>query len=275
MFDRDCRGELLSRLRRLTPDRPVQWGRMTAPQMLAHLGDQMRNTLGECPCAPMPSPLRRPVIRELALYWLPWPKARVEGPPHGPRRRIAGFVDAQHLAREHPRVLWRDADRRIAGADPEVTVGPETQAAAGVLAELAGRVDLRAGEDVGAVRHGGGRGVERQARDAHVHAGRGRRVADEDLVGGGVGGVDGQAHHPGLDRDEEIGGSPQQSSLTVHDRAEPEGALGEHHGLVGEKADVPRDVQPALHRGHPHGRRGDTRGEQGGGDERAHQPHRA
>src|SRR6266536_1654460 len=81
MFDRDCRGELLNRLRRLTPDRPAQWGRMSAPQMLAHLGDQMRSTLGECPCAPMPSPLRRPVIRELVLYWLPWPKARVEGPP--------------------------------------------------------------------------------------------------------------------------------------------------------------------------------------------------
>jgi len=81
MLNRDCRREMLSRLGRLTPDRPAEWGRMTAPQMLAHLGDQMRVTLGELPCASVPSPLRRPVIRELALYLLPWPKAQVKGPP--------------------------------------------------------------------------------------------------------------------------------------------------------------------------------------------------
>jgi hypothetical protein len=81
MFNPDCRRELLSRLGRLTPDRPAQWGQMTAPQMLAHLGDQMRATLGDYLCAPVRTPLRRPVIRELALYWLPWPKARVKGPP--------------------------------------------------------------------------------------------------------------------------------------------------------------------------------------------------
>ncbi|SRR6266511_125052 len=81
ILDRGCRGSLLRRLHQLTPDRPAQWGRMTAPQMLAHLGDQMRLTLGQLPCAPMPSPLRRPFIREAVLYWLPWPKGRVSGPP--------------------------------------------------------------------------------------------------------------------------------------------------------------------------------------------------
>lgn len=114
MFNREYRVELLRRLRRLDPDRAAQWGRMTAPQMLAHLGDQMRLTMGEYPCVPMPSPLRRPVIRELVLYWLPWPNARVQGPPEmfttRPRIWAADLATVEalveHLAVRAPRGAW-------------------------------------------------------------------------------------------------------------------------------------------------------------------------
>jgi hypothetical protein len=54
---------------------------MTAPQMLAHLSDQMRHTLGDATAAPIHSPLRWPIIRHLALFWLPWPRGRAKGPP--------------------------------------------------------------------------------------------------------------------------------------------------------------------------------------------------
>lgn len=54
---------------------------MTAPQMLAHLCDQMRHTLGDAPTSPRPGLLRWPIVRYLAIYWLPWPKGRVQGPP--------------------------------------------------------------------------------------------------------------------------------------------------------------------------------------------------
>ncbi|MBI3119401.1 MAG: DUF1569 domain-containing protein [Candidatus Hydrogenedentes bacterium] len=81
MADTTTRMELLERLRRLTPSTPRRWGRMTAPQMVAHLTDQMRHTLGDVPCRPVRSIVRWPIIRTLALYWVPWPKGRIQGPP--------------------------------------------------------------------------------------------------------------------------------------------------------------------------------------------------
>ncbi len=49
--------------------------------MIAHLSDQMRHCLGEAPVAPIPGPLRWPIVRSLVIHWLPWPKGRTQGPP--------------------------------------------------------------------------------------------------------------------------------------------------------------------------------------------------
>lgn len=81
MFDPRRRRELVGRLRSLSPEATPRWGRMTAAQMVAHLSDQMRHTLGDEPCAPKPGPLRWPLIRQAVLYLLPWPRGRVQGPP--------------------------------------------------------------------------------------------------------------------------------------------------------------------------------------------------
>ncbi|HJR42483.1 MAG TPA: DUF1569 domain-containing protein [Gemmatimonadaceae bacterium] len=75
------RARMLDRLRRLRPDAPARWGTMTASQMLAHLGDQLRHTLGDATAAPRRGPLRLPGVKQLVMYWLPWPKGRVKGPP--------------------------------------------------------------------------------------------------------------------------------------------------------------------------------------------------
>ena len=69
------------RLQRLDPAQPAKWGQLTAPRMLAHLCDQMRMTLSEKSCAPIPSPGRYPIIGRLILYVLPWPKGKILGPP--------------------------------------------------------------------------------------------------------------------------------------------------------------------------------------------------
>ena len=53
---------------------------MNAPRMLAHLSDQMRHALGDAPTVPRQGPLRWPLIKPLAMFWLPWPKGRVKGP---------------------------------------------------------------------------------------------------------------------------------------------------------------------------------------------------
>jgi len=68
---------------------------MNAPRMLVHLSDQMRHTLGDATTRPRPGPLQWPIIRELVMYWLPWPRGRVEGPPEA-------FVTQPTAWSEHP-----------------------------------------------------------------------------------------------------------------------------------------------------------------------------
>lgn len=80
VFDPVRREEMLSRLRGLTPETRPRWGRMSAPQMVAHLSDQMRHCLGEVPVAAYPGPLRWALVRKASIYWLPWPRGRIRGP---------------------------------------------------------------------------------------------------------------------------------------------------------------------------------------------------
>ena len=81
MFREADRQEMLARLRRLTPDSPGLWGRMSAPRMVTHLVDQMRYTLGDIPATMRPGLWRHQPAKFVALYLLPWPKGRIEGPP--------------------------------------------------------------------------------------------------------------------------------------------------------------------------------------------------
>ena len=69
------RAALLARLARLSPDTTPAWGRMTAPQVLAHLTDALRMAVGELPCTPKRVPIaRRFPVKHLLLYVLPIPK---------------------------------------------------------------------------------------------------------------------------------------------------------------------------------------------------------
>jgi hypothetical protein len=82
LFDDACRREVVSRLRNVRPDARPSWGRMTAPQMVVHLADQMRLTLGHARWTRMPPAyLRWLGMKQAALYWLPWPKGEIQGPP--------------------------------------------------------------------------------------------------------------------------------------------------------------------------------------------------
>jgi len=81
LLDPACRDRLLARFRRLSPDAPPRWGRLTAPQMLAHVADQMRYTLGEYRVTLRRGVLRWPPAKQALMYWLPWPKGRIKGSP--------------------------------------------------------------------------------------------------------------------------------------------------------------------------------------------------
>lgn len=72
---------LLSRIDRLRPETRPRWGRMTAGQMVCHLGDQLRVALGELETRPIAGPLRYTPIKHLAIYVLPWPKGRIKAAP--------------------------------------------------------------------------------------------------------------------------------------------------------------------------------------------------
>lgn len=70
-----ARRELLDRLDRLTPEATPLWGRMTAPQMLAHLVDWMLMAKGELKTASKKRALRYPPLKQVVIYWLPFPRS--------------------------------------------------------------------------------------------------------------------------------------------------------------------------------------------------------
>lgn len=80
LFDESARTAIVERLRTLRPNTERRWGTMTAPQMVAHLYDQMTHTLGEIDIERMPGWMYNPVIKYAAIYVLPWPKGRIKGP---------------------------------------------------------------------------------------------------------------------------------------------------------------------------------------------------
>ena len=80
---------LLTRLARLNADSRPQWGKLNCPQMLAHVADGMRMTLGDLACEPKGGPLRYWPLKQLIIYWLPFPK----GAPTAPELWIAAKSD--------------------------------------------------------------------------------------------------------------------------------------------------------------------------------------
>jgi hypothetical protein len=73
-WNADAREELKRRLGQLSSSNNRQWGKMTCDEMLSHLVDSFRMTLGELKTEPKPGPLNRWPIKQLIIYWAPWPK---------------------------------------------------------------------------------------------------------------------------------------------------------------------------------------------------------
>ena len=74
-------GELRDRVLQLTPERAAAWGKMNAPQMVAHLIDAIRMASGELATAPKNIPLLRyPPMKQLFVYCLPFPKGAPTAP---------------------------------------------------------------------------------------------------------------------------------------------------------------------------------------------------
>lgn len=81
LADAATRATMVSRIARLTPDMRPTWGRMTAPQMLAHCADGLRMAYGDLPCAAKNVPLARlAVVKWLMLNVIPFPKGAPTAP---------------------------------------------------------------------------------------------------------------------------------------------------------------------------------------------------
>jgi len=67
--------EILGRLSKVQPDGKRRWGRMTPHQMICHLSDSFRFSLGERSAGSVENFFTRSVMKWIALYLpLPWPR---------------------------------------------------------------------------------------------------------------------------------------------------------------------------------------------------------
>ena len=74
LWNARARQELLDRLQRLSPQAKPLWGRMNAPQMLAHLSKWMQMAEGDLATADKKLLMRYPPLKQFVVYWMPWPK---------------------------------------------------------------------------------------------------------------------------------------------------------------------------------------------------------
>jgi hypothetical protein len=127
-----ARAQLRARLAALRPDATPQWGRMNAPQMLAHVNDALRMATGDLPVAARKLPVRFPPLKQLMIYVLPFPK----GVPTA--RELLARGDGAQFAQEtaaFPGVLERFASWPAGTRMPaHPAFGALTRRAWGVLA---------------------------------------------------------------------------------------------------------------------------------------------
>jgi DinB family protein len=116
LFQEESRTEVLCRIGRLTPRSARLWGRMSAGQMVAHCADQLRLALGDLASGPASGPLRFPLLKKLAIYWVPWPKGRVKAP----RELFTTRPDTW----DGDLAALRTLIERFAGSNPEETWPP-------------------------------------------------------------------------------------------------------------------------------------------------------
>lgn len=83
------RDEVLARLGHLTPSREPSWGRMSATRMVAHLNESLRMAFGELPTKSKRLPLRYPPLKQLIVYWMPFPKSAPTAPELVAREPVA------------------------------------------------------------------------------------------------------------------------------------------------------------------------------------------
>lgn len=73
LLDAECRKDVLRRLSGLSPDDKPKWGKMRAPQMVAHVSMQMKCAVGIISEKPLYTVWRFWPLKKLVIYVAPWP----------------------------------------------------------------------------------------------------------------------------------------------------------------------------------------------------------
>jgi len=130
MFDDTLRGDILSRIDRVTADSRARWGKMNAEKMLAHMTESLRMAVGELHAKPRNLPIRYFPLKQLIIYLAPFPK----GAPTAPELMPSDSRTVEHSKSEIVRLLGALAGRRNATSWPEhPAFGKLTTRAWGVL----------------------------------------------------------------------------------------------------------------------------------------------
>ena len=102
MWDAPCQREIRDRVARLSPEHKGAWGKMSAPEMVCHLGESLKMALGDLPVARKNVPIRYPPLKQFIVYLAPFPKnvptapellARPPGDWTGDVTALLGLVD--------------------------------------------------------------------------------------------------------------------------------------------------------------------------------------
>lgn len=82
---------MLARIDRVSGGAQPRWGKMNAEQMLGHLVESVRMGIGEISVKPKKLPIRHFPLKQLIVYWLPFPKGAPTAPELVPKD--AGTAD--------------------------------------------------------------------------------------------------------------------------------------------------------------------------------------
>ncbi|MBM3820117.1 MAG: DUF1569 domain-containing protein [Acidimicrobiia bacterium] len=130
MWNEEDRRALCRRIGAVRPDAAPRWGRLSAPQMMAHLTDSLRVAFGELAPAPRKLPIRYPPLKQLIIYALPFPKNAPTAPEVISRRPADMQPEVTALTALVER-FGREAQNRAWPAHP--AFGPMSARAWGVL----------------------------------------------------------------------------------------------------------------------------------------------
>jgi len=93
------RASIVARIDRVSSGAKPRWGKMNAELMLRHLVESLRMAIGELPVKPRKLPLRHFPLKQLVIYWLPFPKGAPTAPELLPKETGTTDTSKGELAR--------------------------------------------------------------------------------------------------------------------------------------------------------------------------------